>query len=126
MGCTPVGTGTNAQDTRSQTVLIAHSMRMYREVTAFAFAQLRPSATIISVDPSRINTLSDGITPALLISDVPIDSMMDRSSAWILLSDSHPYRSTMCINGEVLSDVYTDLALILEVFDQSVRLRNET
>jgi hypothetical protein len=103
-------------------VLVAHSLRSYREVISTALRELRPNLLIFTADAENLDEEFTRLSPHLVLCSRVTEVVEREAFAWVELYPEHGSESVVSICGHKRVYPEMDLDALLSVLDEAERL----
>ncbi|HET8632332.1 MAG TPA: hypothetical protein VFL91_33320 [Thermomicrobiales bacterium] len=102
-------------------VLVANEPALYREVLVAAFAQLRPHAEVVAVEPAALDTAVRDRAPHLVICS-RLSALVEASApAWVVLYPGGEDRAVVRVGGRRTETRGLEFPGLLAVLDDAAR-----
>jgi hypothetical protein len=106
-------------------ILLANELRSYRETLAAAFRLLKPNTEVFAIDPDKLDSEVERLSPHLVICSRATPTVKTESLAWVELYPEHGTISVVNVGGECSTIDWIELADLLRVIDRTEGLAKE-
>jgi hypothetical protein len=106
-------------------ILLANELRSYRETLAAAFRILKPNTEVFAVDPDKLDSEVERLSPQLVICSRATPTVKTQSLAWVELYPEHGSVSVVSVGGECSTFAWIELADLLRIIDRTESLARE-
>ena len=103
-------------------VMVANEPRSYRETIAYALAELRPNAEVLTVDPEDLERELLRVSPQLVVCSRVTRLIKREAPAWIELYPDLASESVVGFDGQRITYPDIDLETVLSIVDEAERL----
>jgi hypothetical protein len=103
-------------------VIVAHSLRSYRQAISAALEGLRPNLHFFTVEPEDLDEEFRRLAPHFVICSRVTDLVEREALGWIELYPEHASESVVSLCGQRSAYPEMDLEALLSILDEAERL----
>ena len=100
-------------------ILLANEPRSYRETLAAALQILKPNTEVFVIDPDKLDSEVERLSPQLVICSRTTPTVETRSFAWVELYPEYRSASVVSVGEERSTIAWIELADLLKVIDRT-------
>jgi hypothetical protein len=106
-------------------ILLANEPRSYRETLAAAFRILKPNTEVFVIDPDKLDSEVERLSPQLVICSRATPTVKTQSLAWVELYPEFGSVSVVSVGGVRSMIAWIELADLLRIIDRTESLARD-